>query len=61
MPVTRLREWDCYFDARAEDLSERLKALVNHPSGTSLRTSADGLRWREHARRHRPTHSGLLE
>ena len=48
MPVTRFREWDCYFDARAEDPRERLKALVTHPSaGTSLWTSADGLRWRE--------------
>ena len=32
MPVTRFREWDCYFDARAEDPAERLKALVTHPS-----------------------------
>ncbi len=47
MPVTRFREWDCYFDARAEDPQERLKALVTHPSGTSLWTSADGRRWRE--------------
>ena len=31
MPVTRFREWDCYFDARAEDPRERLKALVTHP------------------------------
>ena len=44
----RFREWDCYFDARAENPRERLKALVTHPSaGTSLWTSADGLRWRE--------------
>ena len=47
MPVTRFREWDCYFDARAEDPRERLKALVTHPSGTSLWTSADGRRWHE--------------
>ena len=26
MPVTRFREWDCYFDARAEDPAESLKA-----------------------------------
>ena len=30
---TRFREWDCYFDARAEDPAERLKALVTHHSG----------------------------
>ena len=48
MPVTRFREWGCYFDDRAESPRERLKALVTHPSaGTSLWTSADGLRWRE--------------
>ena len=33
MPVTKFREWDCYFDACAEDPAERLKALVTHHSG----------------------------
>ena len=41
MPVTRFREWDCYFDARAEDPRERLKALVTPPaSSATKRTGA---------------------
>ena len=31
MPVTRFREWNCYFDSRGEDPRERLKALVTTP------------------------------
>ncbi len=48
-PIDKFREWDCYYDERAEDPNERIKGLVTDYDGpnTHLWTSPDGLRWKE--------------